>query len=141
MTTNRIPMRKKIHKSIEDKLNRYNNLVEHEIESQKKEIQKLKEQIRSMTENSPADTKTFFSAQMIYDFRTELGISRNVFAEIIGVTGGTIYSWEKNKTRPQAIFHKRLVKVFEMPRNEIYEKIEVSSIRKVGRPRKSSLIH
>jgi len=77
----------------------------------KKQVQELQRELaqlrraadRAQPQAEPADGKQHrFSAKGLVTLRAKLDLSAEDFGLLVGVTGHTIYSWEKEKSAPRA---------------------------------------
>ena len=102
------------------------------IRRQRQDIAKLKQENASIKQQiaRPAEPvvpgvsdkelkKARFSGKLIRKFRTKLGLSREQFGKLIGVTGYAVIPWESNESRPRTATMKTLVALRKMGKREI----------------------
>ncbi len=66
-----------------------------------------------------------FSARGLKTHRGKLGLSAAEYAELVGVSGQTIYNWENGKSKPRAEQLAALVAVRGMGKREAVRKLEL----------------
>jgi DNA-binding transcriptional regulator YiaG len=72
-----------------------------------------------------ADAKKFrFTAKGLLAQRKRLGLSAESFAKLVGVSGLTIYSWEKGSTRPRKTQLPVLASIRQMGKKEVHARLE-----------------
>ena len=73
------------------------------VAEQARQIQDLKrEGKRAASTETDAEAVVRFSPKWMQAHREKLGLSAADYAALIGVSGQTVYNWEKGSTRPQA---------------------------------------
>lgn len=71
------------------------------------------------------DSKKFrFTAKGLLAQRKRLGLSAGSFAKLVGVSGLTIYSWEKGTSRPRKTLLPVLVSIRRMGKKEAKARLE-----------------
>ena len=98
--------------------------LKRELRGQAKAIARLS---RSPRKEAPAASPTSdirFSAKGLRSHRERLGISAADFANLVGVSGLTIYNWEKGKSRPQQKQLEKLAAVRGLGKREAWKKLE-----------------
>ena len=71
------------------------------------------------------DSKKFrFTAKGLLAQRKRLGLSAESFAKIVGVSGLTIYSWEKGTSRPRKTLLPVLASIRKMGKKEAQARLE-----------------
>ncbi|MCX7002429.1 MAG: hypothetical protein NTV22_04050 [bacterium] len=60
-----------------------------------------------------------FSGMLIKRLRTRLGLSRNEFGKLIGVTGFAVIAWETNECKPKADRRKALIALRKMGKRQV----------------------
>lgn len=73
------------------------------------------------------DTKLRFTAKGLKSQRLRLGFSAADYGTLIGVTGLTIYNWEKGATRPRPKQLERLAAVRQMGKKEAKARLRLLS--------------
>jgi DNA-binding transcriptional regulator YiaG len=83
-----------------------------DIAALKRNIESLERQVRNATKQRGAagrpaadageEPKRRFSAKRLASHRAKLGLSAENYGRLCGVSGQTIYHWEREKSRPQA---------------------------------------
>ena len=68
--------------------------------------------------------KARFSGKLIRSLRTKLGLTRDQFGKLIGVTGYAVIPWENGKNRPRAAGLKAIVALRKMGRREVRGMVE-----------------
>ena len=79
-----------------------------------------------------ADTAPRFSPTWLAKHRAKLGVSAADYAKLVGVSGLTIYNWEKGKTRPRAAQLEALSAVRGMGKRQVVGRLK----RRDGKKRK-----
>ncbi len=112
------------------------------VSNYRREIAQLKRQVRDLgkkiaflfeqerkrleqpgaTEEPPEGTR--FSPRSVQAQRKRLGLTRNDFALLVGVSPQTIYNWEQGKVRPQAPQMAALVAVRTLGKREAVARLE-----------------
>jgi DNA-binding transcriptional regulator YiaG len=110
----------------------------------RKDIAELKRQVSNMqgrvsllekkvlkevpTQVAEADTKKLrFTAKGLLAQRKRLGLSAESFAKLVGVSGLTIYSWEKGTSRPRKTLLPVLASIRAMGKKEASARLELLS--------------
>ncbi len=73
---------------------------------------------------SDATSTPRFSPTWLRKHRAKLGISAADYAKLVGVSGLTIYSWEKGKSRPRQAQLEALAEVRGMGKREVVAKLQ-----------------
>ena len=68
--------------------------------------------------------KARFSGKLIRSLRTKLGLTRDQFGKLVGVTGYAVIPWETNQCRPNALRQKAIVALRKMGRREVTAMVE-----------------
>lgn len=77
---------------------------------------------------SEVDTKKIrFTAKGLLAQRKRLGFSADSFAKLVGVSGLTIYSWEKGTSRPRKSLLPVLASIRKMGKKEAHARLEQMS--------------
>lgn len=77
------------------------------------------------TQVPQADSKKFrFTAKGLLAQRKRLGLSAESFAKLVGVSGLTIYSWEKGTSRPRKTLLPVLGSIRQMGKKEVQARLE-----------------
>jgi len=78
------------------------------------------------------DTKSLrFSARGLRSNRKRLGLSASDYGKLIGVTGQTVYKWEKEASRPREQQMAALAALRRMGKREAWERLEeLSKVRR-----------
>ena len=63
--------------------------------------------------------KARFSGGLIRKFREKLGLTRDQFGKLIGVTGYAVIPWETNQCRPNVLRQKAIVALRKMGKREV----------------------
>jgi DNA-binding transcriptional regulator YiaG len=82
----------------------------------RKDIAELKRQVSNMQGR--------VSAKGLASQRKRLGLSASDYGKLIGVTGHTIYSWEKGSTRPRKTQLPVLASIRQMGKKEAQARLE-----------------
>ncbi|WP_218512047.1 DNA-binding transcriptional regulator [Variovorax sp. dw_308] len=64
-----------------------------------------------------------FSAARLGAHRAKLGMSAASYGKLVGMSGASVYLWEKGEVRPSAEVIEALAKLKEMSREQIEEKL------------------
>jgi DNA-binding transcriptional regulator YiaG len=65
-----------------------------------------------------------FTAKGLLSQRKRLGLSAGDYGRLVGVTGNTIYSWEKGSTRPRKNQLSVLASIRQMGKKEVHARLE-----------------
>lgn len=65
------------------------------------------------------------SPRLIKAQRTRLGLSREAFAKLVGVSGGAVLAWEGGKSKPRAAAKAALVAVRKLGKREARARLKV----------------
>ena len=77
------------------------------------------------TQVAEADSKKIrFTAKGLLAQRKRLGLSAESFAKLVGVSGLTIYSWEKGTSRPRKTLLPVLASIRQMGKKEAQARLE-----------------
>lgn len=76
-------------------------------------------------EEPPKGTR--FSAKALEKRRTRLGLTREEFASLAGVSAVTVYNWERGSTRPSGKHLATLVALRELGKREARKRLELLS--------------
>src|SRR5579862_4173678 len=99
------------------------------VQGQQREIRFLKAQeSRRLTQpTSPEEPVTGlrFSARSVRAQRQRLGLSLEDFAKLVGVSGVTIYHWERGKVRPKEERLGALFALRHVGRRDVQKKLEL----------------
>ena len=102
---------------------------EQRIQDLEARIAPLRERIRARDERRRARTARGphegprFSPKWVSAHRAKLGLSAADYGRLVGVTGLTIYNWEKGKTRPQQRQLEALMKVKGVGKRAAWKKL------------------
>lgn len=127
--------RKEVKKEVE-KLQAAVTRQRKEITSLRTELTQLKQamkQTRRAAPPVPTDTgdsaapKRRFSAARLVRQREKLGVSAAAFGKLIGVTGQTVYSWERGQSRPRAGQLEAIARVRKMKKSEAVQTVATAS--------------
>jgi len=61
--------------------------------------------------------------------RSKLGVSRDAFGKLVGVTGHAIYLWESGRMKPRAAQQASLIEVRELGKREARRRLEAVAAR------------
>lgn len=87
-------------------------------------LEKRSKGARAEPEAASTGPEIRFSPKWVANDRDRLGLSAKDYGQLVGVTGLTIYNWEKGKSRPRA---KQLVawaRVRKMGKREAFRELE-----------------
>ena len=111
-----------------------------DIAALKRQVSELKTEVARLVRRSgkaapqqAAETdgrKVRFSAKSVMSQRTRLGISAADFGKLIGVTGHTIYSWEKGTSRPRQAQLAALSSIRSLGKKEAVTRLEQGQEKK-----------
>lgn len=65
------------------------------------------------------------SPRLIHSQRSRLGLSRDAFAKLVGVTGGAVLGWEGGRSKPRTAAKAALIAVRKLGRREARRRLEV----------------
>lgn len=74
---------------------------------------------------TPLPDKVRFSAKSVAAQRKRLGLSAKAFGKLVGVSGLTIYAWEKGKSRPRQQKMAKIVAVRGIGKKEAAGRLEI----------------
>jgi DNA-binding transcriptional regulator YiaG len=106
------------------------------VQSQQKEIAFLKTQEQKrIGQPQPTNSEDELegvrhSARSVKAQRKRLGLSAADFGKLVGVSGLTVYSWERGNRHPRKERLAALVAVREMGRREAMSKLEAMKVKK-----------
>lgn len=129
-------------------------LIQASASAQRKQLAALKKQVqalqrelallrrttaRAQSPAEPTDGKQHrFSAKGLVTLRAKLGLSAEDFGLLAGVTGHTIYSWEKEKSAPRAAQVEAVAALRSIGKREAQRRLEVlrgAADKKAPRPK------
>ena len=107
-----------------------------DIASLKRHVRDLEHQIKALQSGSaaaptsaPSDgVKTRFSPKWVQADRQRLGLSARKYGLLIGVTGLTIYNWEKESSRPRDKQLAAWANVRQMGKREALKRLETLDV-------------
>ena len=67
------------------------------------------------------------SPRLIRSQRARLGLSRDAFAKLLGVTGGAVLAWESGRSKPRAAAKAAIVAIRKLGKREARERLAVLS--------------
>jgi DNA-binding transcriptional regulator YiaG len=67
-----------------------------------------------------------FSPTWVASHREKLGVSAGAYAELVGVSGLTIYNWEKGSSRPRAAQLEKLAEVRKLSKAEALDRLGIA---------------
>jgi DNA-binding transcriptional regulator YiaG len=109
--------------------------------AQQKEIARLKSRGKSSGAVEEAESDELdgirFSARSVRAQRTRLGLSAADYGKLVGVSGLTIYSWEKGASRPRKPQLKALVDVRGIGKREARARVEAEKTEPPARSRRA----
>ena len=65
------------------------------------------------------------SPRLIRSQRSRLGLSRDAFGKLLGVSGGSVLAWEGGRSKPRASAKAALVAVRKLGRREARQRLEI----------------
>ena len=106
----------------------------HEIAALKKRIADLERQLKravkaspraaaKSTENGGEERSLRFSPARLASLRVKLGLSAASFAKLIGVSGLSVYKWEKGQARPRRAQLEAIASVRGIGKREAQERL------------------
>lgn len=102
--------------------------LKRQIGAQQREIARLKTQGQSGGQEEPAEADELdgvrFSARSVRAQRRRLGLSAADYGRLVGVSGLTIYGWEKGTSRPRRAQLLSLVGVRGIGKREALSRLE-----------------
>ena len=104
--------------------------LEHRIEELRETIaaRKRRAQAKAKAKEKPPGPR--FSAVWLASHREKLGLSAADYAKLVGVSGLTIYNWEKGRSKPRRAQLEALAGVRGMGRREALAKLAGRSKRR-----------
>ena len=78
-----------------------------------------------------------FSPTWLAKHRAKLGLSATEYAKLVGVSGLTIYNWEKGKTRPRAAQLEALATVRGMGKRQVVARLQQRGGKRRKRAKKA----
>lgn len=91
---------------------------------QKQLKQADRERTASVKEQAMAERKHRFSAARLAAHRSKLGLSAADYGRLVGMSGATIYLWERGQSRPRPEQVQQLGLLKAMSRSAILEQLE-----------------
>ncbi len=98
--------------------------LKRELREQKTRIAALERASRKFAPVAAPASKVRFSAKGLRSHRERLALSAADYAALVGVSGLTIYNWEKGKTRPQQAQLEKLAAVRGLGKREAWTRLE-----------------
>ena len=92
--------------------------IKRDLEAAQKRITFLENQERKRIAGAKTEKPVRFSAKSVKSHRSRLGLSAAEYGKLIGVSGPTIYQWERGKSRPRKKQIEMLVDVRSIGRKE-----------------------
>ena len=92
-----------------------------------KQVAYLQRQDRKRVETAPTKSAAEgrrFSARGLQTHRAKLGLSAADYGELVGVSGQTIYNWERGDSRPRAQQLASLVEVRGLGKRDALQRLE-----------------
>jgi DNA-binding transcriptional regulator YiaG len=103
--------------------------LKRENKAQARKIAALETDLRRVAEKQPvrngADGQVRFSPKWLRAHREKLALSAADYAELVGVSGLTIYNWEKGKTKPRAQQLAQWAEVRGLGKREAWRKLGI----------------
>ena len=65
------------------------------------------------------------SPRLIMSQRARLGLSRDAFAKLVGVTGGAVLAWESGRSKPRTVAKAAIVAIRSLGKREARERLAV----------------
>ena len=96
------------------------------------EISRLQREVRNgvAAPIAESDAETIrFSAASVKAQRKRLGLAAADFGKLIGVTGHTVYSWEKGASRPRSAQLSAFGALRNMGKREVNERLEALRVK------------
>ncbi len=93
-----------------------------------KQVAYLERQDRARTRDVPADAAsagTRFSSRGLASHRERLGLSAADYGRLVGVSGQTIYNWERGDSRPRAAQLAAVVAVRGLGKRDALRRLEL----------------
>ena len=115
--------------------------LKRELREQERRNAKLEKALaRGMTAGASAprvDTAPRFSPTWLAKHRAKLGLSAADYAKLVGVSGLTIYNWEKGKTRPRTAQLEALAVVRGMGKRQVVARLQLRGGKRRKRAKKA----
>ncbi len=101
--------------------------LKRQVGSLTKQVAYLEKQDKRRTTEPATASKTprRFSANGLTTHREKLGFSAADYADLIGVSGQTIYNWEQGKSRPRAQQLEQLAVVRTLGKREALKRLDL----------------
>ena len=99
--------------------------IKRDLEAAQKRISFLETQERKRIAGSKSEKPVRFSAKSVKSHRSRLGLSAAEYGKLIGVSGPTIYQWERGKSRPRKPQIEMLVEVRSIGRKEARARLRI----------------
>ncbi|WP_370307595.1 helix-turn-helix domain-containing protein [Sinimarinibacterium flocculans] len=105
----------------------------HEIATLKRQLEGLEHQLARLLKapRSPAvpvaeteNTKTRFVAKGLRSLRARLGLTADDFGKLVGVSGQSVYLWEREKARPRSAQVAAIAAVRSIGKREAQARLE-----------------
>ncbi len=78
---------------------------------------------RAVPETTTGESKLRFSAERFAAQRAKLGLSQAQMAQLLGVSGLSVYKWESGKVRPRAAQLERIAAIRKLGKREAAAKL------------------
>ena len=98
--------------------------LKRQLREQAARVTALERASRKSAAVAAPSTKMRFSAKGLRSHRERLALSAADYAALVGVSGLTIYNWEKGKTRPQQAQLEKLAAVRGLGKREAWNRLE-----------------
>lgn len=101
----------------------------------RREIAAVEQQLKALQKGAAEASATHpdeessarrFSAKGLVSHRQKLGFSREQYAQLVGVSGQSIYKWERGESRPRRAQLEALTKVRTLGKNAALARIEAA---------------
>ena len=100
---------------------------------QEREIRRLRSQVQQQSQTSDEEEpleNVRFSARSVKSQRARLGLSAADYGKLVGVSGLTIYNWEKGLSRPRQAQLEGLVAVRGIGKRDALARLETLRTKK-----------
>jgi len=100
--------------------------LKRQVAGLEKELRLAQRSVATKTRQARAeadDTPRRFSAARLAAHRIKLGLSAAAYGKLVGMSGATLYLWEKGKSRPNPEQVKQLAAVRALGRREIQDRL------------------
>jgi DNA-binding transcriptional regulator YiaG len=117
----------------------------------KSEVEMLRRDVMKLGKGAPKNTpvkagssdsgkQSRYSGALLRKLRERLGLSRDVFAPLLGASSQALYNWEQTETRPRQEFLDKIALIRGLSKTQVQELLEQHSAPKPGKKAAGAVI-